>query len=278
MLCKVCGKELTGRQRNYCSRRCSKLGGKRRKKGLPENIRPKRSHLEWTDQDIQNRINTKSSKMIYVGGYESCEKPIYIYCDDCGQPFKWSAERLRRTNAIKCDNCQQIISNVKEKEHKICIQENKIIRHEEIIKKRMMSKHRYCKQCGKEFYSDKQHYSYCSEKCRNKLANTQRSIKRRIKIKSVLVDNDISVDKLIKRDGSKCWICGAKVNVNDYEVRENGCVVAGPTYPSVDHVVALSNGGLHSWNNVRLAHRECNTKKSNKMFYWGEDNQLRMFC
>lgn len=275
--CKVCGKELAGNQSNYCSRYCSKLGYKRRKKGLPENIRPKRSHLEWTDQDIQNRINTKSSKIIYIGGYKDCESSIYLLCSDCGNTFKWSACGLRKQSSIQCYNCRNLLTDIKEKEYREQLEQNKIIRHEEVLKRRAEEKHRYCKQCGKEFYSNRNQYYFCSEDCRIRLHNKEHDIKRRIKIKSALVDNDISLAKIIKRDKHRCWICGGKVDSSDYEVREDGSFVAGPRYPSIDHVKALSNGGYHSWNNVRLAHRKCNWEKSNKLFDWDEDNQLRLF-
>jgi len=40
--------------------------------------------------------------------------------------------------------------------------------------------------------------------------------------------------------------------------------IAGNMYPSIDHVVPLSRGGLHEWGNVKLAHRICNSiKKDN---------------
>lgn len=35
----------------------------------------------------------------------------------------------------------------------------------------------------------------------------------------------------------------------------------GDNYPSVDHIVPLAKGGLHSWDNVQLAHFKCNTLK-----------------
>ena len=33
---------------------------------------------------------------------------------------------------------------------------------------------------------------------------------------------------------------------------------------SIDHIVPLSQGGSHTWNNVQLTHLKCNMKKSNK--------------
>lgn len=35
--------------------------------------------------------------------------------------------------------------------------------------------------------------------------------------------------------------------------------------PVVDHIIPLSKGGTHSWDNVRLLCNACNSKKGNKM-------------
>jgi 5-methylcytosine-specific restriction endonuclease McrA len=37
-----------------------------------------------------------------------------------------------------------------------------------------------------------------------------------------------------------------------------------PNAPTVDHIVALANGGTHTWNNVQLACLKCNSYKSNR--------------
>ena len=37
--------------------------------------------------------------------------------------------------------------------------------------------------------------------------------------------------------------------------------IVGKKYPSIDHVIPLSKGGTHSWDNVKLAHFSCNSAK-----------------
>lgn len=49
----------------------------------------------------------------------------------------------------------------------------------------------------------------------------------------------------------------------DYTV-DGDVFIAGNWYPSIDHVIPISKGGRHSWDNVKLAHRLCNSVKSNK--------------
>ncbi len=100
MNCKVCGKELEGKQIKYCSKHCTKIAEHRRRRGQAEGVRPRRSHLEWTDKDIQDRINTKASKIVYIGGYSGADGWIYVQCTDCGNIFKYSAKNLRRQRPI----------------------------------------------------------------------------------------------------------------------------------------------------------------------------------
>ena len=73
-------------------------------------------------------------------------------------------------------------------------------------------------------------------------------------------DNDISLEKLFKRDHGTCYLCGMVCDWLDGEDR-NGMFVAGVHYPSIDHVVPVAKGGTHTWDNVKLACRGCNTKK-----------------
>lgn len=233
-----------------------------------------------TVEAYQERLKIKSSFLECIGVGDGKDGFVYLICNDCGNVFHKSKSKIRpsRTSRLICPFCRKIISDIENKKRKEIATQNKIIKHEELLKRRIEEKHRYCRQCGKEFYSNRYQHFFCSENCRLKFQNKKHDIKRRIKIKSALVDNDISLEKLIKRDKYKCWICGKKVDLNDYEVREDGCFISGPSYPSIDHVMALSNGGLHSWSNVRLAHRICNMKKSDNIFYWDENNQMKMFC
>ena len=58
------------------------------------------------------------------------------------------------------------------------------------------------------------------------------------------------------RDGWKCWLCDGDV---DPEVK-----YPNPASASVDHVIPVSCGGVHSFENVRLAHLGCNCSRGNR--------------
>ena len=69
------------------------------------------------------------------------------------------------------------------------------------------------------------------------------------------------------RDG---WICQhCKKRVDKRFKHPN------PMCASLDHIIPLSQGGTHTYNNVQLAHFGCNRKKFNNILPQGE--QLRIF-
>lgn len=69
-----------------------------------------------------------------------------------------------------------------------------------------------------------------------------------------------SVQRVVvyERDGGKCHLCGKRVNRKHWHL---------------DHIVPLSQGGCHSYQNVAVACPACNQRKYNKM----SQNQLRLF-
>ena len=75
-------------------------------------------------------------------------------------------------------------------------------------------------------------------------------------------DKDISLWAVSSRDSDTCHICRAKVDWKDKTI--------GNMYPSVDHVVPLSKGGTHTWDNVKIAHRWCNSVKCDKIGDMGD--------
>lgn len=77
----------------------------------------------------------------------------------------------------------------------------------------------------------------------------------------------VSWEVIYQRDGNKCHICGKAVNKQDFTRTAKGGFVAGPKYPTVDHVVPQSKGGSHALTNLKLAHKACNSRKSATLDY-----------
>lgn len=61
---------------------------------------------------------------------------------------------------------------------------------------------------------------------------------------------------IVLRNNNVCHICGFTI---DLDVK-----APDPMSASVDHIVAYSNGGDDSVNNLRAAHLGCNQKRYNK--------------
>lgn len=122
-------------------------------------------------------------------------------------------------------------------------------------KSRML--HKGCVVCGKEFETYNPKQRTCCAECSRKLRNARKQ--RRIP-QSQMIDKDITLEALFKRDSGVCYLCGGQCDWAD----KNGQIV-GDMYPSIDHVIPVAAGGLHSWSNVRLAHFRCNVNKSDKL-------------
>ena len=90
---------------------------------------------------------------------------------------------------------------------------------------------------------------------RQKKNNVYRARKR-----NAFIDSGITIDALIRRDGCACYLCGKNTTFTD---RRWGNF--GPDYPTIDHVIPLAAGGLHSWDNVKLACGACNVTKREKV-------------
>lgn len=73
-------------------------------------------------------------------------------------------------------------------------------------------------------------------------------------------ESGITLKAVIERDNGICQICGLPIDDTDIN---NGHI--GRMYPTLDHIIPLSKGGSHTWNNVQLAHMKCNAGKCDKM-------------
>lgn len=72
-------------------------------------------------------------------------------------------------------------------------------------------------------------------------------------------DETITLRLLFSRDKGICKICGQPTDITDIK---NGHI--GKRYPTLDHIIPLSKGGTHTWDNVQLAHMACNAGKCDK--------------
>lgn len=240
---------------------------KRKAKRLTGNQFTKRTEEEKKDY-VESFLGNGFS---YVSGYKDCESMVTIKCEKCGTVFDRSMVAIRHNQKTTCPECARIRREKERREKEA--ERNRLAKEREAKRKERQEQKEQerlsrirvvtCAECGTPFITTDKTRVCCSTKCSRKHANrlaTARKDKRISKEKRI--DSDINTKTLYERDNGICWICGEKCDFDDYEIRD-GVFISGDNYPSVDHVIEICNGGEHSWDNVRLAHRHCNSER-----YW----------
>lgn len=219
--------------------------------------------LGISEAEASRRIYEKTNGLLeYVSGYTIKEKPVTVRCTVCGGEFERTYHNLTTKGYVTCPHC---ISERRQSEKQSRIYEKSVAsqrKRAERFSRTQLIGMRVCTECGSLFVPRDINNVRCSSECTRRAVN--RNADARLN-KSNVVDKDITLTKLYKRDEGVCYLCGIKCDWSDYVTRDNGVVVAGNNYPSIEHVMPLSKGGTHSWNNVRLACRGCNTKKNDKI-------------
>ena len=214
----------------------------------------------------------------YVSGFFNTHSKVLIRCRQCGGEYERMYAIIRKQlegkypNEPECPCCKRKEIERREKE------EHERIEREAHEKARLKAERdsrrisnelarrlaiHVCKNCGQAFCIECSGYNsetYCSEKCQKRYVNRIKNEKRMDRLKHREHDTDITLEKLFKRDGGVCYICGELCQWSDIE-EIDGTMVAGEHYPSIDHVRPVAKGGTHTWNNIRLACRHCNTLK-----------------
>ena len=106
----------------------------------------------------------------------------------------------------------------------------------------------FCFHCGLELGSGLGRYgayNFCSQNCMDRAIASHRRHALRVKSRT----HFITRFELMLKDNAVCGICKDKVEISQ---------------ASIDHIIPISKGGRHVWDNVQLAHFCCNIEKSNK--------------
>lgn len=93
---------------------------------------------------------------------------------------------------------------------------------------------------------------FCCTSCRNRWHRREGRHRRRERGEQKGYGN-VSLLALEERDNHTCYLCGKTCTKED---KRWGTF--GPDYPTIDHVIPLSKGGSHTWDNVKVACGECN--------------------
>jgi len=202
------------------------------------------------------------------GNYTGADGRVDLRCKECGAVFNRSMISVRKGHC-SCPSCREKRGKIRREKAAAERLEKQKQRDAQKRQKEIENAKRAeqielvfhaCPVCGTMTTRRK----YCSDHCMHKANWSTKEARRREKIKASTADKDITVMGLFKRDAGVCHICGGQCDTEDY-TRRGKIFIAGDRYPSIDHVVPLAKGGSHSWDNVKLAHRRCNTLKSDNL-------------
>lgn len=249
--------------KSYCIDHDLKYTKEERKESHKTKFAPK--DASYWKQKIKKHYGS-NFELVSVGTLDgNKERQITIRCVKCGTLKTVLSAALRQNHNGNCLQC--LAKNRKEKKanEALAIISEKYKKDVKEAKNRCKFEQiqfKYCS-CGQIVLSKN---GRLCPKCRQeheRLTARRSDKKKELRRYRRCQDGDwsISLEKLYERDKGICHICGETCDWNDKTYRD-GTIITGNYYPSVDHVVALANGGKHEWNNVKLAHRICNSLKS----------------
>ena len=207
---------------------------------------------------VRELIAERTPNFEYVGNYTGADGNIDIKCRKCGTTMTRSMISVRHRN-VRCRICEQ--REIKERQER-----EKRERVEKEIQKEFarqiiqytQPQLNVCICCGNLFASITEQ-KYCSTECSKRYNNARKKDRRIRKIKARQKDV-ITIQRLYERDKGVCHLCQGVCDWNDYEIKDDA-FIAGNDYPSIDHIIPVSQNGVHSWDNVKLAHRGCNSRR-----------------
>ena len=188
------------------------------------------------------KIKAKQGGRVFCDEQCACEWKSIHYASANHKPFEESRQRARAKKAIEAEAARKRA------------EEREVAR---LIKPTNNKTPGYftCTICKKTQWVDQHSQKrFCSDRCRNKSPKAKLWRKnRRHKIRSKSLSQSICLDELMKRNRNRCKQCNTLcVKPEGYNHLNEG---------TIDHIMPLSKGGLHLWNNVQLLCRQCNSAK-----------------
>lgn len=289
--CCLCGAEYyTGNGKaKYCSNECRKEATRQRQKAWreehPEYYKDYfRDHPEARERFVERHPNYDRDRARSLRRSQEYMKQCIV----CGKTFAtWNpnkktcsdeckaarrkardSHRIRTPKSPEEEHRKYIIHTYGSEEAHAAYLEKKQVQiaqtkasRERERKERLAANFREgkCVVCGKAFTTYNPAQKTCCSECGKKLsyARSQKRIP-----KAQMIDKDITLEALYRRDSGVCYLCGGQCDWSDKDVKQNR---VGKSYPSIDHIIPVSRGGLHAWNNVRLAHFGCNVEKADSL-------------
>lgn len=278
--CKYCNKELIKRKQ-HCNKECKRLDTIQRR---TKNCKICKKEF-YSERDSRIYCSSKCATL----SARTTSVITHVYCLNCNEPFKVRKFNNKRkdTNTYCSKNCYSNYCKRKQEENKIkikplkelkCIECNNIFYSKtqkklcsaECERKRNYDKWIFkakqeikkCKFCENEFNRYQSGIrDFCSIECKTKHSKKLKSIsdypkKHRTRAKKFNVEYDSSASLKWLRDkhNNICVICNKKV----LKVNKSGYHVDNAT---IGHIIAISQGGSHTKDNIQLECMKCNCDK-----------------
>ena len=213
---------------------------------------------------LKKQLESRCPEWEYVRGYTWSDGKVILRNKNCGHEKEVSCITIRKVGNEDANRIQRKIvckECAKEETRKRKEQKHKRIEYEMFmhdvkpVKVRQMGLN-VCPVCGALYFANGIKSKYCSKECMKKqqssYSNRHKDFRKRVaKTKE---SKEITLQALYKRDNGICWLCGKPCDIT-LDGNDN-------YYPSIDHVIPIAKGGKDLWSNVKLAHRICNTMKS----------------
>lgn len=224
----------------------------------------------------------------------SADAKICIRCRVCGHVFERCVTHVNRCD-VRCPKCAEAerirqahereIEAQKKKERRIAEREAERIRinplglsYYQLSVQAKLDVIHVCEICGNEYTvrtrMEKEGLKYCtdngccSDACarkknhrKNRMNGYSKSHRHRARKYGCEYDGTVTLKRLIKRNGLRCGICGGTCDPNDHSWTD----YFGAMSPTIDHIIPMSKGGGHTWDNVQVAHAICNSKKRDNL-------------
>lgn len=232
--CGTCGRDYvpTRKDQRYCSAECHR---KRKQPYDPQSYDPIRERAKY-----QRRKLKRIAAML--ASWAPPTTPPLLLPGPAGKSCGWCSQRFEpRKNRTYCSpECAG--------------QANKANQRQWSSINRPSVKQPFiggpCHECGLQFLSPRAYGArYCSEDCRLRNQRRRGKTTRSKRIKEGTRRETIDLARLAQRDGWRCHICKRKVTRKTW---------------SHDHLIPLSDGGAHTWDNIALAHHRCNSQRGTR--------------
>lgn len=125
-------------------------------------------------------------------------------------------------------------------------------------------KHHKCSQCNNAIdlsingrcYSN--NLVFCSSNCTKiHVKETKHNRIHLRRVRKSINSERVSRKKVFIKDNFTCYICKDKVFLYDTAIE----MQTKDNAATIDHVIALANGGYHNYNNIKTCCRQCNSNK-----------------